>query len=136
MNNNIYPAHEENEKSNSDFMMIEFAKQFKKSILNENGYEYFPNQMQQLKFSALVKFIKDKAETSGNAEVLPIEIIPREMCGYLEADFAWFSLNGEEEVEKFNKLLSYCSAFSACQTADGKTRLSFTVPYLFNRKKI
>lgn len=118
----------------SDDIVAEIGKGINNLINTENASDYIPNQIQQLKFLMLSRFLKEKAESVGDAEILPIEIIPQEMCGGIDANFLWFSLNGEEEIEKFNKLLSYCSAFSICPTNDERTRLSFTVPNLFVKK--
>ena len=120
----------------SDELLLDLGKSINSLVESESADDYMPNQTQQLKFLMLLRFLEKKAADVGDAEIKPVEIIPQEMCAGIDANFLWFSLNGEEEVEKFNKLLSYCSAFSVCPTNDERTRLSFTVPNLFVKKII
>jgi hypothetical protein len=118
----------------SDELLSDLSKNINSWIESVDKDDYIPNQTQQLKFLMLLRFLEKKAQEIGDAEVKPVEIIPQEMCAGIDANFLWFSLNGEDEVEKFNTLLSYCSAFSVCPTNDERTRLSFTIPNLYSKK--
>lgn len=111
------------------------AENIKNQMDRKNNEDYVPNTVQQTKLLMLTDLLCDKAQDIGDAYVEPIELIPKECCGGTNAYFTFFALNGEEQVKKFAKEISWCSALSLHAAPDGRVCISFTVPDTYRKKK-
>lgn len=121
--------------NNEVFEEVKFlAENIKNQMDKENNEDYVPNVVQQTKLLMLTDLLCDKAQDIGDAYVEPVELIPKECCGGTNAYFTFFSLNGEEQVKKFAKEISWCSALSLHATLDGRICISFTVPDTYRKK--
>ena len=94
--------------------------------------DYVVCRQQLDKFVEVLNFFIDMAEKS-NGEVEPIELTPKEEVGGITATFLVFDLYGDD-VQRFSKVISNCSAVTIDATADSRVCISVTVSQVFVHK--
>lgn len=96
--------------------------------------DYVVNQPQMDKFDELLAYFVKKTAEYEEDNIQSISLEPIDECGGLTAHFLVFSVNGEEAVQEFCKVVSYCSAFDIDSIADEGICISVTVPRVFVKK--
>lgn len=96
--------------------------------------DYEVNQPQMDKLIQLYRFFKDK-EHSPEDKVEGLDLVPREECAGITANFLVFSLNGPEQVQAFCNVLQYCSAFDVDVVDGNKVSIGCTIPDVFVPRK-
>lgn len=95
--------------------------------------DYVINQPQMDKFVEVLNFFKEEALRL-EGDVGPINLVPREEHGGITATFLVFSLNGEQQVQKFCDVIRYCSAFGFEALPSGDVSVDVTVPNVFVKR--
>ena len=94
--------------------------------------DYAVNQPQMDKFLDVLKFYLDIAiDLTGDVE--PVDLVPSREHGGVTATFQVFDLFGEN-VQRFCRVMSGCSALSIDITDEDKVCISCTVPNVFIQK--
>lgn len=101
--------------------------------LVKKSSDYVVNQPQMDKFNELIDFFVKKAAEFGD-EIQEIRANPVEEVGDVTVQFLVFSVNGEEAVQEFCKVVSYCSAFGIESVHPEGICISCTVPNVFVKK--
>ena len=101
------------------------------SLQKDEDFEV--DEKQARRFGEIVEFFSKTANKLGGT-VVPVRLVPHTQRGDLEAFFEVFSLNGQDKVEEFCRVIKHASAFGIEPTADGKVCISLTVPNVFRRK--
>lgn len=91
--------------------------------------DYRINQPQLDKFVELLDFFLERAKALGGM-IEPVQLCAPVTTGDLNAKFIVFDINGEL-VQKFCKVISYCSAVSIDATNDRQVYISCTVPKVY-----
>lgn len=97
--------------------------------------DYVVNQPQMDKFNEILAYFARKAAEYEGDEIQSISLEPIDECGDLTARFLVFSVNGEEAIQEFCKIISYCSAFDIDSIVPEGICISITVPRVFVEKQ-
>lgn len=91
--------------------------------------DYVVNQPQMDKLVELLDYFIMKAKALDGV-VQPVNLKPAETFGGVTAHFLVFDTHGED-VQKFCKVLSYCSAIGIDSLENGDVCIDCTVPNIF-----
>lgn len=117
------------EKMTDEQFVRELGSLYEKVMELRKNEDYVVNQAQMDKFVEVLTFFT-KATKKGHGKVESIDLKPKEEHGGLTATFVVFDVYGEEEVQKFSKVISYASAVTIDGTSDGIC-ISLTIPNVF-----
>lgn len=95
--------------------------------------DYVVNQPQMDKLVELLDYFLAKAKAL-EGEVPKVDLKPAEIHGGVTAVFLVFDTHGED-VQKFCKVLSYCSAIGIDSLESGDVCIDCTIPNVFIPKK-
>lgn len=124
----------ENENNMSDEEYVsQVAKLYDKVMKLRKDEDYEVNMKQMDKFLEIVSFFSKTAVTN-DAELVPIELSPKELHGGLTAKFVVFHLFSDD-IPEFCKALKGASAFTIETDLDNKVCISVTVPDVYVKKQ-
>ena len=116
--------------SNEEFVRL-FGSLWHEATERYSNDDFIINLPQMHKLAAVYKFFSAYVLKHGG-KIKPLNLEPRELHGWFEAEFVIFDPIGDEIME-FGKLLSYASAFGIDPTEDGVI-VYFTIPHVFVHK--
>lgn len=111
---------------------VRLATMYNEVLALRKDDDYAVNQPQMDKFVEVLKFYLDAASDL-NGTVEPVEFSPTHEHGGVTAVFQVFDLFGDQ-VQRFCKVMSSCSALSVDVTDEDKVCISCTVPNVFIQK--
>ena len=103
---------------------------YEKILSLRKDEDYVVNQPQMDKLVKILELFMD-SKIFYDAEVQPVNLVPREEHGGVTVSFVLMSLNGEEAVRRFCDVMSACSAIGVDTLTNGKACLDCTVPNVF-----
>lgn len=118
---------------NDEAYVTEVAKLYDKVLKLRKDEDYVINPEQMNKFLDIVSFFAKKKVTD-DAELVPIELIPKELHGGLTAKFVVFHLFSDD-IPEFCDALMGASAFTVETDLDNKVCISVTVPNVYVKKQ-
>lgn len=110
------------------------AEEYKNMIENEYDEDYEINPMNWEKMIYTLNYLVKVAEKLGG-KVEPVELIPKEKNGYIEAVFDVFDLCGNE-IQEFTDIIKMANVFSIEPLADNKIRIGININEVYQKKII
>ena len=105
-----------------------------KQICFKDGNEYIvPNRFQQLKLFNLALYLEKLADKSGGDTAVIMPSIGYHGTVVMFVDELIFKNN--EDIVSFAKQVSNCKEFSFDMGMNNKLRISFEVPYVYNKRR-
>lgn len=111
----------------------DFLEAYEELIKKRDSADYEPNPTQWGYLMDIIEFFFKTAEVCGNAEIEPVQLIPKEIVGCVTAKFVLFHIY-DDAVKRFCSVLQHASAVSIDSTTDGYAVISVTVPDVFRKK--
>ena len=116
---------------NEEFIK-ELSKKYEQIINKRNDADYMLNQENWKKLLSVLDYLTNAAQRLGG-KVEPVNLIPREKHGYIEAVFDIFDIYGDS-VKDFAKAVEMVDVFSIEPLTTGEIRIGININSVYEKK--
>lgn len=117
----------------NDEVIKELAKKYESVISQRNDADYQVNQKNWTKLVTILDYLNTEAERLGG-KLEPVQLIPKEKHGYVEAVFDVFDVCGES-LKAFIAAVSLADVFSVEPLESGQIRIGLNINDVYEKIK-